>query len=238
MYKRTEISAKRRGDGSTTGYTRRTIPRATAIRAVLQKASSGGHSYDVVALDLSSLGSVRRAAADISRRVTDGSTPPIRALVLNVAFQEFTTHFHGRGRLRHNVHSNYVSHFLLAPLLLPRSIDKERGRILILGRWSHKLGGPLPLPSYTSSASLDGPMDPERLARGRWSSAEEHHGDPDAGYRRCGTSKLSEVMMMRELSRRTAQDATLSSVVVLGLDPASMASNLGMRANLAHEGDP
>ncbi|RYP53970.1 hypothetical protein DL768_001120 [Monosporascus sp. mg162] len=89
--------------------------------------------YHVVPLDLSGLASVHRAAADINGRVADGSTPPTRALALNAASLEYTTRtFTEEAGFDTTFHSNYLSQFLLT-LLRRRSMDKERGRILVLG---------------------------------------------------------------------------------------------------------
>jgi hypothetical protein len=40
------------------------------------------------------------------------------------------------------------------------------------------------------------PTDTESLAKGKWSSEKEHPGDPDAGMRRYGASKLCDAMML------------------------------------------
>ncbi|RYP11930.1 hypothetical protein DL767_010553 [Monosporascus sp. MG133] len=107
-------------------------------------ASSGGHSYDVVPLDLSSVANVRWPAVDINSTSDErNAIKPVR-----------------------------------------KAYTPQRYKVI-----------------------FQQPIDPERLARGRWSSAAEHPGDPDAGYRRYGASKLSEVMNL-------------------------MASNLGLRGNL------
>ncbi|KAI1084418.1 NAD(P)-binding protein [Whalleya microplaca] len=221
-------------------YTVRNVQRAAAVQKVLQKAAGAGHKYDLVPLDLCSLASVRKAAADINSRVANGSIPPIRALVLNAGWQEYTTSTLTDDGFDMAFQSNYLSHFLLTLLLL-QSMDKEHGRIIVLGSWSHDTtdernkSGPL-AKAYESekyNEIFKQPMDVEKLARGRWSTAEEHPGDADAGFRRYGAAKLCEVMMMRELSSRIARDPALSSISVIGLDPGAMNSNLGQRGNLA-----
>jgi NAD(P)-dependent dehydrogenase (short-subunit alcohol dehydrogenase family) len=79
-------------------------------------------------------------------------------------------------------------------------------------------------------------MDTEKLAKGRWSTAEAHPGDPCAGYRRYGAGKLCEIMMMQELSYRLPKDPQLSKVAVLGVDPGGMMTSLLRRASpiMAH----
>jgi NAD(P)-dependent dehydrogenase (short-subunit alcohol dehydrogenase family) len=118
-------------------YTVRNTQRAAAVQDVLQKAASAGHKYDLVPLDLSSLASTRKAAEDINRRVADGTIPPIRALILNAAWQEYTTHTMTDDGFDMTFQANHLCHFLLTLLLL-KSMDKKNGRIVILGSWSHE----------------------------------------------------------------------------------------------------
>ncbi|KAI1639388.1 hypothetical protein F4809DRAFT_638647 [Biscogniauxia mediterranea] len=220
-------------------YTVRNVQRASAVQRVLQKAPSAGHKYDLVALDLSSLASVREVAADINKRVADGSLPPIRALILCAGWQEYATQTMTGDGFDMAFQSNYLSHFLLTLLLL-QSMDTKNGRVVVLGSWSHdttdkrNATGPLAkayVPEKYNQIFKE-PMDTESLARGKWSRAEENPGDGNTGFRRYGASKLCEVMMMRELSRRIAQDPKLSSIAVLGVDPGAMPSGLGARGGL------
>jgi NAD(P)-dependent dehydrogenase (short-subunit alcohol dehydrogenase family) len=71
-------------------YTVRKAATASSLHHCLQKAPST-HRNEVLELDLGRLSDVRRVAADINRRVADGSMPPIRALILNAGFQEHST---------------------------------------------------------------------------------------------------------------------------------------------------
>lgn len=186
-------------------YTIRNPQRATSVQKVLQGA--GDHSYDLVPLDLGGLASVRAAAADVNRRVAAGSLPPIRALVLNAGWQEYTTQTWTADGFDQAFQANYLSHFLLTLLLL-QSVDRKHGRVVVLGSWSHDTTDPHNTMGPTGAvyatepyrqifgAAADQPMDTEKFATGRWSSAVEHPGDLAAGYRRYGASKLAGVMMM------------------------------------------
>lgn len=120
-------------------YTVRSAERADAVQGVLRKAAAAaaGHAYDLVPLDLSSLASTRKAAGDINRRVAEGSLPPIRALVLNAAWQEYTTQTMTGDGFDMTFQATHLSHFLLALLLL-KSLDKQSGRVVVLGSWSHE----------------------------------------------------------------------------------------------------
>ncbi|KAK8098251.1 NAD(P)-binding protein [Apiospora kogelbergensis] len=217
-------------------YTIRSPQRAAGVEKALQGAKAAGHSHELVPLDLASLASVRATAADVNRRVAEGSLPRIRALVLNAAWQEYTTQTWTDDGFDQAFQANYLSHFLLTLLLL-ESMDREHGgRVVVLGSWSHDTtdrrntigptGTAYSTNQYRQIFPDHEPMNTENVATGKWSSLAEHPGDPTAGYRRYGASKLAEVMMMRELSRRIATDPTLSGTTVVGLDPGAMPSNL------------
>jgi NAD(P)-dependent dehydrogenase (short-subunit alcohol dehydrogenase family) len=118
-------------------YTVRNLDNATSINRVLEKANSVGHLHELVTLDLASLASVRKTAEGINKRVADGSLPPIRALILNAAWQEHTTHSFTEDAFDMTFQANYLSHFLLTLLLL-QSMDKEHGRIVVLSSWTHE----------------------------------------------------------------------------------------------------
>ncbi len=63
--------------------------KADALNGILQHRRAGSaHEHTLVKLDLGSLASVRECAAQINKRVAEGSLPPIRALILNAAFQD------------------------------------------------------------------------------------------------------------------------------------------------------
>jgi NAD(P)-dependent dehydrogenase (short-subunit alcohol dehydrogenase family) len=118
-------------------YTVRKVETADAVKRVLQKAAAAQHRYELLPLDLSSLASVREAAEDINKRVASGEVPPIRALILNAGWQEqYTQTWTGDG-FDASFQNNYLGHFLLTHLLL-QSMDKENGRIVVVGSWTHE----------------------------------------------------------------------------------------------------
>lgn len=49
--------------------------------------SSNANDHEIIAVDLSTLASVRAATKDLNQRVASGSIPHIRAVVLNAALQ-------------------------------------------------------------------------------------------------------------------------------------------------------
>ncbi|KAI1293252.1 hypothetical protein F5Y03DRAFT_332439 [Xylaria venustula] len=217
-------------------YTVRNTQRAAAVQSVLRKAGSVGHAYDLVPLDLSSLTSTRKAAEDINKRVADGQIPPIRALILNAAWQEYTTHTLTDDGFDMTFQANHLSHFLLTLLLL-KSLDKEHGRVVILGSWSHDTSDkrntvPGIIRAYEDekwNLIFKEPVTTEPLARGKWSTPDDEPGSGDTGYRRYGASKLCEIMFMRELSKRLNTDPELSSIAALSIDPGAMPTDLTRR---------
>ncbi|KAI3340471.1 hypothetical protein F4824DRAFT_453464 [Ustulina deusta] len=217
-------------------YTVRNTERAAAVKSVLRKAASAGHTYDLVPLDLSSLASTRKAAEDINRRVAAGEIPPIRALILNAAWQEYTTHTLTDDGFDMTFQANHLSHFLLTLLLL-KSMDKEHGRVVVLGSWSHDTSDkrntvPGILRAYEDekwNLIFKDPVDTEPLARGRWSTPDDEPGSGNTGYRRYGASKLCEVMFMRELAKRLKTDPALSAMTAVAVDPGAMPTGLTRR---------
>ncbi|KAI0472490.1 hypothetical protein F4859DRAFT_484384 [Xylaria cf. heliscus] len=219
-------------------YTVRSAERAAAVQDSLRNAQSAGHSHDLVPLDLSSLASTRKVAQDINKRVAEGSIPPIRALILNAAWQEYTTHTMTDDGFDMTFQANHLSHFLLTLLLL-KSMDKKDGRVVVLGSWSHDTSDkrntvPGILRAYEDerwNLIFKEPIDTEPLARGKWSVPDDEPGSGNTGYRRYGASKLCEIMFMRELAKRIATDPELSPIAVLGVDPGAMPTGLTRRTH-------
>jgi NAD(P)-dependent dehydrogenase (short-subunit alcohol dehydrogenase family) len=75
----------------------------------------------------------------INRKVSAGEIPPIRALILNAGHQEMDEQRFTEEGLATVFVANYLGHWLLVLLLL-RSMDRERGRIVVLGSRAHEYG--------------------------------------------------------------------------------------------------
>ncbi|KAK0714176.1 putative short-chain dehydrogenase [Lasiosphaeria miniovina] len=211
-------------------YTVRKVDTATALSSTLSH-SKLDHSHDTLALDLSSLANVRQFAAGINKRVAEGSLPPIRALIPNAGFQEHSTQTLTDDGFDVSFESNYLSHWLLVLLLL-QSMDKEHGRIVVIGSFTHDPYDPRmkTMDFYPADKWRTMIHDTESIARGTWSTAKE---DPSqlSGLRRYGASKLCQIMMIPELQRRLNNDPALSNISVLGVDPGAMPSGLVRRGN-------
>lgn len=116
---------------------------ATALRSILESDQRHGREYqlhhtnDVISLDLARLDSVRRTAAVINERVKSGELPPIRALILNAAYLEFEQQTWTDDGFDTAFAVAYLGHWLLAMLLL-ESLDRDHGRIVVIGSSAHE----------------------------------------------------------------------------------------------------
>ncbi|KAK0747392.1 putative short-chain dehydrogenase [Apiosordaria backusii] len=215
-------------------YTVRDAGAAPALTAALARGAHS-HTNDVLSLDLTRLDDVRSVAEMINDRVSSHQIPPIRALILNAGFQDFGKQSWTHDGLDVTFAVNYLGHWLLTLLLL-KSMDKESGRIIVIGRALMKLT--FNCSPFDHRNNVTGAFKEERykafvhdaarfeaIAKGTWSSATE---DPSwlSGFRRYGAAKLFLIMMIHELQRRLDRDEALKNICVLGVDPGTMISGL------------
>ncbi|KAJ9410537.1 hypothetical protein DTO045G8_2000 [Paecilomyces variotii] len=203
--------------------------RDTSFTHLAHQVSNTAHAYEALSLNLSNLASVRAAAATINARVTAGEIPPIRALILNAGYHEMDAQRFTDDGFATVFAVNYLGNWLLTLLLL-QSMDRENGRIVVLGSKAHDT-------SFKENARifndekwktiLHDSTDP--IAKGTWSTFEE---DPSwmSGMRRYGASKLCAIMMIGELQRRLSIDPVLSNVSILGVDPGTVPTNIARRS--------
>ncbi|KAJ7804120.1 putative short-chain dehydrogenase [Mycena olivaceomarginata] len=186
------------------------IPAASALRATL--ASAPLHDYNILPLDLTRLTDVRAFAAALNARVAAGDLPRIRALILNAAFQEYTTQTWTDDEFDTSFAANYLEHWLLTLSLL-QSMDRHEGRIVVLGSLSHDPSAPTFFPDGTGT---------EAIAKGTWSTTQD---DPawSGGLRRYAASKLCQIMMIPALQRRLSSPL-LKNISILGVDPGTLSN--------------
>lgn len=120
-------------------YTVRNASTASALHSMLQSAikAASPHPHDILSLDLARLADVRKVAGAINERVAVGELPPIRALVLNAGYQEYLQQSFNEDGFDLSFAANYLGHWLLTLMLL-KSMDRERGRVIVVGSWAHK----------------------------------------------------------------------------------------------------
>ncbi|KAI1502246.1 NAD(P)-binding protein [Biscogniauxia marginata] len=121
-------------------YAVRNAESAPALRSIL---STPSHPHDIVSLDLADLHSVRDAAEMINTRIEAGEIPPIQALILNAGFQDFGKQVWTEDGFDMAFSANYLGHWLLTLLLL-KSMNKDSGRIVVVGSQTHEYVLPYP----------------------------------------------------------------------------------------------
>ncbi|VUC26655.1 unnamed protein product [Clonostachys rosea] len=211
-------------------YTVRKAANASALKTVLNGAPQS-HKHEILEMDLGSIASVRDTAAKLNRRVAAGDLPPIRALILNAAYQDSEEIKMSDDGYEMTWQVNYLANQLLVLMLL-QSMDATHGRIVVIGSWSHDIddkrntNGGEPYKGWDSLYP-----GAEELAKGGWSKPDSG-GGWYTGYRRYGASKLCAVMLMHELAVRLGQDPDLSNIAVFGLDPGAMSSDITRRRGL------
>lgn len=180
-------------------YAVRDAQAAPVLRTALaqHRTTTSPHAHDVISLNLADLDSVRNVAATINARVAAGEIPPIRALVLNAGYLEFMAQsWTTAGGFDMTFASNYLGHWLLTVLLLG-SMDRDAGRVVVVGSEAHDPHNPKGKASYADPrwAEFMRGGSSESVARGTWSTSEE---DPSyaGGFRRYGASKFCQAMMM------------------------------------------
>ncbi|KAI0424165.1 putative short-chain dehydrogenase [Xylaria sp. FL1042] len=208
-------------------YTVRDTTQAPALTSALKHGPA--HVHDILGLDLTNLDNVRSVAEGIKVRVSAGEIPPIRALILNAGFQDFGMQSWTSDGLDTTFAANYLGHWLLTLLLL-ESMDKEAGRIIVIGSQSHDPNDPRNMrtkafedPKYKTFISDTASF--EAIAKGTWSPATED-STFRGGFRRYGAAKLFLIMMQHELQARLDAEPALSRICVLGVDPGTMISGL------------
>jgi NAD(P)-dependent dehydrogenase (short-subunit alcohol dehydrogenase family) len=178
-------------------YTVRNPLTSHDLQAILAKAPKS-HVSETIALDLSTLSGVRKVAAEINAKVSSGEWEPIRALVLNAAWQEansstLTAQTYTEDGYEAHFAINYLANFLFVLLLL-ESMDKEHGRIVMVSSFAHDandLRGVWKEQEYKIMFP-NGEDGVQKLAKGLEYKDDGYKG----GMRRYGASKLLLVMLM------------------------------------------
>ena len=157
-----------------------------------------------VVLDLSSLASVRVAAAKVEAMVRDGTVAPLQVLMLNAGAQFMGPVAFSDDGYEKTFATNCLGHFLLLNLLLPGL--EESGRVVFTASGTHD-------PDTMDGRMVGKAVEPDafRLA------SEGKDGKPISGGKRYATSKLCTMLYAYELDRRLrARD---SHIVSIAFDP-------------------
>ncbi|KAK6063172.1 putative short-chain dehydrogenase, partial [Seiridium cupressi] len=80
--------------------------------------------------------SVHKAAANINAKVSAGEIPRIQALIFNAGYREPFGQTRTKNGFDAAFATNYLGHWLLVMLLL-QSMNKESGRVVVVGGFVH-----------------------------------------------------------------------------------------------------
>ncbi|OOG00732.1 hypothetical protein ASPCADRAFT_125746 [Aspergillus carbonarius ITEM 5010] len=192
------------------------------VRDASSSSSSSSTSHETIPLDLTNLTTIRTTATTITTRITTGQIPPLRILILNAGFLEFHQQTHTPDGFDMSFAVNYLGHFLLILMLL-QSMDREQGRIVLIGSSTHDPYAPVvgrhyPDESWKMIIGRDVTKAMEGIAYGTWSSNRD---DPSlhSGFRR------------GELQKRLEKDPALCNITVVGIDPGTMSTGIVRHAS-------
>lgn len=196
---------------------------AAAVRRL--GAETRGAQIEAMNLDLASLASVRRFAADVGARLTHGDLPPLQALVLNAGLQILSGTTYTEDGFETTFGVNHLGHFLLVNLLLPHLTAPAR--VVFVGSgthyselrdaWMARIFG-VPAPRWRGAKAS---AWPERFPN----PAEANDSAAVIGHRRYATSKLVVLFTAYELRRRLAAaegGAPTAPITVNVFDPGLM----------------
>lgn len=187
-------------------YAVRDTSTASSLATVLQDGSYiQSHTYGTLSLDLTSLASVRAVAASINARVAEGQIPALRAIILNAGYLEFISQSWTKDGFDMSFASNYLGHWLLTLLLL-QSLDRQDGRIVVVGSEAHdpfrsKSKGSYNEPRWMTFMPED-TCDP--IAYGTWSVSEQDpsfHGSVLSCHSFCSTCLRFQIQYQGSLTR-------------------------------------
>lgn len=112
----------------------RSLDKSEAAIAKLKQEFGSDADVSFIRLDLASLASVRKAAADVLETV-----PNIDALICNAAIAQVPTQQFTEDGFESMLGTNHYGHFLLCGLLFPR-IEASKGRIVVVSSLGYNMG--------------------------------------------------------------------------------------------------
>jgi NAD(P)-dependent dehydrogenase (short-subunit alcohol dehydrogenase family) len=175
-----------------------------AQAAVDQLTSGAGVAgqAEAMSLDLASLASVRAFAAELTKRLSTGTTPPLHAVVCNAGVNSGTTPTATADGFDSTFGVNHLGHFLLINELLPAL--QSPARVVVVASGVHD-------PAQKSGVPAPAWNDPAGLARGQLGPAAASDNSLVSGQRRYSTSKLANVYFTYALARRLPPGVTANA---------------------------
>ncbi|CAG9990313.1 unnamed protein product [Clonostachys byssicola] len=141
-------------------YVVRDATQASALESVLTRASSS-HTYRIMSLDLTSLDNTRAIAKSLRTEVEEGAIPPFCRLILAAGYNDMGEQSETEEGFDAAFVANYLGHWLLTLMLL-QAMDREHGRIVVVGSdaYERKYLSLLPL-VFESWVEGKGKVDPK-----------------------------------------------------------------------------
>jgi NAD(P)-dependent dehydrogenase (short-subunit alcohol dehydrogenase family) len=178
---------------------------ATVEKAAADIRTRFGIRVAIVPLDLSSLASVRAAAADIRRLIAEGQVERLDALLCNAGAQFRGPISYSKEAYEETFAINHLGHFLLVNLLLESLTGNAR--VVLTASGTH------------DPETMDGKLVGKALEPDAYLLANEgkQGKKPSSGGVRYATSKLCNVLFAYELNRWFAKRG--SRMVSIAFDP-------------------
>jgi NAD(P)-dependent dehydrogenase (short-subunit alcohol dehydrogenase family) len=175
-----------------------------AQAAVGQLTSGAGvvGQVEAMSLDLASLASVRAFAAELTKRLSTGSIPPLHAVVCNAGVNPLNTKTVTVDGFESTFGINHLGHFLLVNELLPALQSPARVVVVASGVHDPAQKAGVPVPAWNETAAL---------ARGELGPAAASDKAFASGQRRYSTSKLANVYFTYALARRLPSGMTANA---------------------------
>src|ERR1700739_4505046 len=189
--------------------------RAQAAVDPLTSGAGVSGQVEAMPLDLASLALVRAFAAELSKRLSAGTIPPLRAVVCNAGVNPLNTKTATADGFASTFGINHLGHFLLVNELLPAL--QSPGRVVVVASGVHD-------PAQKSGVRAPAWNDPAALARGELGPAGASDKSMAYGQRRYSTSKLANVYFTYALARRLPAEVTANA-----FDPGLMPRTSLMR---------
>jgi NAD(P)-dependent dehydrogenase (short-subunit alcohol dehydrogenase family) len=176
--------------------------RAKAAIDRLSGVAGVAGQVEAMSLDLASLLSVRRFAAEVTHRLSAGTIPPLRAVVCNAGVQSGTTRTVTADGFESTFGVNHLGHFALVDKLLPALEPPARVVVVASGTHDPAKKWGVPAPAWN---------DPADLARGELGPTAASDTPFALGQRRYTTSKLANVYFTYALARHLPVGVTANA---------------------------
>jgi NAD(P)-dependent dehydrogenase (short-subunit alcohol dehydrogenase family) len=182
---------------------------------VADELRSRGGSVSTLALDMSSLSSVREAAAQLKSMLAEGTIAPLEAILCNAGGRFDGDVSYSPDGYETTFATNCLGNFLLVELLVPQLVDE--GRIVFTASGTHD-------PDTPDGRYIGGVAEPDALTL---AATGKDGSKPLSASKRYATSKLCTVMYAYELDRRLRRSG--SSIASIAFDPGAIPDTAFLR---------